>query len=149
MSTLLVYLRGSMSFNRTPFPPRLYVYDDLLIYRKRHLTKTREITMSYNQLSKVNLIRGIFFGAIELATTGKENIDIKWVNKKKATMAKKIIDQKIYHAHARHKPEETQLAREVKEYERSVNRLKELHNRGEISKKDMDRMRRDLLKKFN
>jgi hypothetical protein len=105
--------------------------------------------MSYNQLSKVNLIRGIFFGAIELATTGKENIDIKWVNKKKATMAKKIIDQKIYHAHARHKPEETQLAREVKEYERSVNRLKELHNRGEISKKDMDRMRRDLLKKFN
>jgi hypothetical protein len=149
MSTLLVYLRGNMSFNRTLFPPRLYVYDDLLIYRKRHLTKTKEVTFSYNQISKINLTRGIFFGAIEFATTGRENFEVKWVSKKKATMAKKIIDQKIYHAHAQHKPEETQLAREVKEYEKSVNRLKELHGRGEISKKDLDKMRRDLLRKFN
>lgn len=148
MSTLLVHLKGNMSFNRTIFPPRLYVYDDLLIYKKRYLFKTKEITMSYNQISKVNLVRGIIFAEIELATTGTDDIRVRFVSKKNATMAKKIIDQKIYHAHAKHRPEDTKISGEIKDYEKSLARLKELLNKGSMSEREFNKTKNDLLKKL-
>ena len=145
MSTLLIHLKGNKSFNRTIFPPRLYIYDDLLIYKKRYLFQTREITISYNQISQVNLIRGVLFAEVNIITTGDESLRVRYVSKSLATQAKRIIDQKIYHAHAKHRPEDTKASGEINSYEKSLARLKELLNKGMISNHEYEQKKRHLL----
>jgi hypothetical protein len=148
MSTLLIELIGSPEFNRTIWPPHIFVYDDLLIYRKRSWFKVREITISYNQIARVTLTRGILFSRLELETTGSDNILIKYVSKSKAKYAKTIIDQKIYRSHAKHSTIPDKNEGEVSSYEKSINRLNELLNTGRISKKEFESKRKQLLKNF-
>ena len=119
------------------------------MYRKRNLIMVKEITFSYNQISRVNLVKGIlFFAEIELATTGRDDVKIKWVPKGKGVLAKKIIDQKLYHAHAKHRPGESKISDDIKRYEKSLARLKELQNKDALSQRDYKKMKKDLLKKL-
>ncbi len=99
MATLLLELEENRTFNRTLFPAKLFVYNDLLIYTKRHWLSVREVTFAYNQIAQFNLIKGVFFAQIGLVTTGTDDIELKFVNRAKAIQAKKIIDQKVYRAH--------------------------------------------------
>lgn len=148
MSTLLLHLVGSMTFNRTIFPPHLYIYNDLLIYKKRSLFKKKETTISYNQLAQVNLVRGILFAQIDVITTGTDDIVVRYVSKDKATKAKHLIDQKLYHSHAKHQIAEQTVAGDIKDYEKALNRLKELVSRGEISEREFEKRKDRFLKRY-
>ena len=148
MSTLLLELSGNRELNHTIWPPRLYIYDDLLIYKKRRFFRTAEITISYSHIVRINLNRGIIFANLELVTSADENIMIKYIIKSKSMRAKMIIDQKIYSALAKHNVESVKAPHATHEYEKSVQRLKELHSRGHISDKDYKARKADLLKKL-
>jgi hypothetical protein len=148
MSTLLIELIGNWEFNKTIWPPHVFVYDDLLIYKKRSWFKMREITISYNQIARVTLTRGIFFSHLELETTGTDNIAIRYISKTKGKYAKTIIDQKIYRSHAKHVIFPDKNEGEVPSYEKSVNRLNELLNTGRISQKEFKGRKRELLRSF-
>lgn len=151
MATLLLKLSGSKTFNRTFFAPHLFVYNDMLLYRKRSFFKVNEITIAYSHIAEVNLLKGIFFARIEINTTAQKPIIIKYANKEQSVRAKKIIDQKIYSAHAKHKPENepANVQNEVHGMEKSLNRLTELHNRGKINNKEHDSMRKKLLEQMS
>ena len=153
MPTLLVKLQGNRSFNRTLYPPRLYVYDNKLVYRKGHLIKVREFSIPYNQISQLNIINGIFFSEIVIWTTGVEFIKIRYVSKSKTKLAKKIIDQKMYDLHygdknKREDPEMIHYTKMVNAYESGLSRLNELLNSHKITKKEFNKKRNALLKRL-
>lgn len=148
MSVLLLELIGNPEFNKTIWPPHVFVYDDLLIYKKRSWFRVREITISYNQIARVTLIRGILFSHLELETTGTDNIIIKYISKSKGKYAKTIIDQKIYRSHAKHVTSPDKSETEVSSYEKSINRLNELVNTGRLSQREFEKKRKELLKEF-
>lgn len=135
-----------MSLNRTIWPPYLYIYDDLLIFKKRRWFKLREVTVSYNQISGIEVTQGILFSELDVITTGIENIKLRYISKKGAKQAKKIIDQKIYHSHAKHQSVAPSNIDSTKNYELSLNRLNELLAKGLITEKDFEKKRKELLK---
>ena len=150
MPTLLVSLKGNKTFNRTFFPPRIYIYDDLLKYKRRHWLRVKEMTISYDQISQFTVTKGILFGFIEILTTGNQIIEAKFVSKKGATLAKSIVDQKIFHAHAKHQTQQNnENNKHINELEKSLNRLQELLNRGHISDREYEKRKSKLIKKFN
>jgi hypothetical protein len=148
MPTLLLELKGNKYLNRTLFPPWLYVYDDILLYRKRRFIRVDEITLPYSHIVQVNLIQGLFWGTLEIINTGVQNVTIKFVWKGKARKAKELIDDKIYHAHAKHKPGDSTKSGNMYEFERSLNRLEELKKRGRISRKEYKKRRATLMQKY-
>jgi len=148
MSTLLVTLKGNRLFNKTLFSPRLFVHDDLLMYRKRRWFMVRDMTISYNQVARFTLAKGIFFAHIDIITTGGDEMEINYVSKKDASQAKAIVDQKIYHAHAKHNISTQDSRGDIGSFEKTMNRLKELLNRGKISEKEYEKKKKELLKDF-
>ncbi len=165
MSTLLVHIYGNRSFNRTMLRPHLYVYDDIMIYKKRHLFSSEEVTISYNMVAQVNLKKFYFlFAHLEIVTTGLDTeIKIKWALKKDAIKAKKIIDQKVHQTYAFAALKNPQTSkvdqmvstlRDKKEaenhidnLEKSLNRLEELLQRDKITKSEYHKKRQQLLKR--
>lgn len=145
MSNLLLHLSGNKTLNRTVFPPNLYIYDDLLLYKKRKLLSIKEITISYNQISQVTLNKGIFFASLEIVTTGTDDLVIKYISKKDAVHAKKIIDQKIYHSHAKHHEESYEQKAAPIKVEKSIARLQELLQRGNINQSEFEKRKKELL----
>jgi hypothetical protein len=148
VSTLLLELVGDPTFNRTIWPVHIKIYDDLIIYKKRTWFILREITISYNQIARVTLSKGLLFGFLEIETTGADKIVVKYVSKTKANQAKAIIDQKIYRSHAKHNPGQEKESPEIATYEKSVSRLKELLNRGSLTVGEFERKKKELLKKI-
>ena len=151
MSTLLLKISGSKTFNRTIFAPYIFVFDDILLYRKRKLFSVTEITVAYSHIAEVNLKRGIFFAALEIHSTAQKIIVVRYLNKDLASHAKKIIDQKIHFAHAKHRPESEVTAHQnqVSEMEKSLNRLNELYNKGKISEKEFNSSRKQILERMD
>lgn len=144
MGNLLVHLKGNMTFNRTIFPPHLYVYDDILIYKKRRLLGVREITISYNQISQVILYKNILFGHLEI-TAGSGDLVVKFLPKTLASQAKRIIDNKVYHSHAKHQGSAQADTKEISRFEKSVSRLRELKEKGQISEREYARKKKEFL----
>ena|SRR3972149_5845911 len=145
MSNLLLELQGNNVINRTIFPHKLYLYDDILLYKKRRFLRVKEVTIAYSHIAQVNLLRGIMFATMEIVSTGAENIKVRGVRKDLATRAKKIIDQKMFMEHAKHKPDHSQNPNELLKYEKSMQRLKELFIRGRLSKREYNERRKELL----
>lgn len=136
-------------YNFTIFQPRLYLYDDRLVYKKRHILTHDEFSVSYNHISQVNLINFIYLYAhIEIATTGVRDFEIKWIRKPKAYQAKKIIDEKIHSVAISAQKKIDQDTTEVREFELSLSRLKELLTKGSISQREFNKKRKKLLKKY-
>jgi hypothetical protein len=134
-------------YNFTLFRPHLYIYEDRVIYKKRHILTHDEFSVTYNHISQVNLIRFIYLYAhIEVATTGVRDFEVRWIRKPKAIKAKKIIDQKVHAAYLTSKKKEEPKS-EVKAFELSLSRLKELVNMGRITSKEFNKKRKELLKK--
>ena len=148
MSNLLLELVGSPTFNATIWPPHLFVFDDLLIYRKRNFLIVKEITISYNQIARVTLTRSLLFAHIEIETTGSDNIKVRFISKSKGTQAKAIIDQKIFRSHAKHAQTPDTDKTAVATFEKSLLRLKELLSKGAISQKEFDKKKNVLLKEL-
>ena len=138
-------------YNFTLFRPHLYVYNDRVVYKKRHILTHDEFSIHYQQISQANYINFIYlFAHIEIVTTGQRFIPVHWVPKKQAKRAKKIIDEKIHQAHKTdyRTPEEGGMDQGyVKDFEMSLKRLKELLSIGKITKKEFDKKRKQLLKK--
>jgi hypothetical protein len=148
MSTLLLQIRGEPLYNLTIFPPYLYLYDDILAYRKRRFIVVDEVTLSYSHIVQVNLARGIFFSTLEIINTGVQNIKIKYIFTGQAVKAKKLIDQKIYFSLAKEKPKDNpEYAAELHNYEKSLNRLKELLSQEKITEREFEEKRKKLLKR--
>ena len=148
MSTLLVTLKGNRLFNRTIFSPKLFVHDDLLMYKKRRWFMVKDITISYNQVARFTLEKGIFFAHINIIATGGDEIEIKYVSMKDASQAKAIVDQKIYHSHGRDGQFIHENGGNIGSFEKTMNRLKELLNRGKITEKEYKQKKKELLKDF-
>ena len=146
MATLLLQLSGNKTLNRTIFPAHLFIYNDLLIYKKRKLFLIKEITISYGQISQVTLNKGIFFASLEVVTTGTDDFLIRFVPKKIALQAKKIIDQKIYQSHSKHHDEPSQEKSTPTKVEKSLTRLHELVQKGQISQKEYNLKKEQLIK---
>jgi len=152
MSTLLMHIAGSRVYNFTLFRPHLYIYDDRVVYKKRHILTHDEFSISYNHIAQVNLIRFIYlFAHVEIATTGMRFIKVHWVMKGKAKQAKKIIDEKVHQSHIKDQPSPDGNVQSssiyVKDYELSLKRLKELQSTGKITKGEFNKKRKHLLKK--
>jgi hypothetical protein len=143
-----LHLQGSMMYNQTIFPPQLYVYDDLLLYKKRHIFWVREVTISYNQIAQVTLNKGILFSSLQIMTTGTDDIILKYLQNTDANKAKKIIDQKIFYSHAKHHDEASTIKATPTHIEKSLERLKELVARGSMSKREYETRRKELLKRI-
>ena len=148
MSNLLLQLQGIRSLNRTIFPPYLFIYDDILVFKRRKWIWVKEVSISYNQISQVTLNKGIFFSSLDIITTGTDDIILKYIPSKQAIKAKKILDQKIYHSHAKHQQIETGSRIALSDYEKTLNRLRELLSKGQISQKDYERKKSQLIKRL-
>ena len=147
MPNLLMHVAGSRIYNFTLFRPHLYIFEDRIIYKKRHLLTHDEFSVTYNHISQVNLIRFIYlFAHIEVATTGVRDFEVRWIRKPKAIKAKKIIDDKVHAAHISSQGKEEPNLR-VKDFELSLKRLKELLSSGRISDREFGKKRKELLKK--
>jgi hypothetical protein len=106
--------------------------------------------MLYNQISQVNMIKGIIFGYLSISTTGTHDAEAKYVNKKGAIRAKKIIDDKVYWAHhkkGRGDQEHKSSHSKVTGYEKSLKRLNELLQKGKVGKTEFRKKKRELLKR--
>lgn len=148
MSTLLLHISGSKLFNFTIFPPQLYIHDDLLLYKKLNILSSREITISYNQISQITLNLGILFASLDIVTTGTDDIAIKFLKKSAASKAKKIIDQKIYHSHAKHHEVDAEEKQSSTRIEKSIARLEELLAHGTINKREYEHKKNQLMKEL-
>ncbi len=148
MAQLLMTLKGNKYVNHSMFRPYLYIYDDIILYRKRRrVFWIDEITTTYTHIVQVNLHKGIWFAKLEIINPGTEDIEIKGIWNKPAKRAKKIMDQKINQVHNRdHHANDQQEKQQITNVEKSIQRLKELHTKGAISDKEYKKRREQLLK---
>jgi hypothetical protein len=153
MSVLLLKLTGYYALNRTIFPPKIFIYEDAVVYKKRKMFFwLDEITFTYNQIAQVGLKAGLIFAHLTLASTGQDHIIVKYLFKWRARLAKKIIDQKVYHAHAKHMGgqaggSEKKTSR-MNSFEHALSRIEELAIKGRLSKRQYKKKKRELLKKM-
>ncbi|MFC1622208.1 hypothetical protein ACFL13_02385 [Patescibacteria group bacterium] len=148
MSVLLLKLFGNRSFNRMIFRPKLFIYSDKLVYKKRHLLSHEEFSITYNHVVQVNLRKLIlFFAHIDIVNSSGDHVMVTFVPKKDAIKAKDIIDGKIYQAHVKEKSKHTGHTKKVVDFEKSLKRLRELVQRGRISEREYKKKRNQLLKK--
>lgn len=144
-------LQGNKYVNHSFFRPYLFIYDNMLVYKKRRwVFFTDEITVSYNHVVQVNLHKGIWFAKLDVVNTGAENVTIKGVWRGPATKAKKVMDQKIYEVHNKehrmlHPGEHHPIAR----FEKNLRRLKELVRKGKISRKEYEKKKKRFLKEIS
>ena len=143
-------LQGNKYINHTFFRPYLYIYDDLVIYKKRrHIFWLDELTVSYNHVVQVNLHTGIWFAKLEIVNTGAEDVVIKGIWKGPGRKAKKIMDQKVYQVHNKEfHASQPQEKHQITNIERGMQRLKELRQRGKINKKEHRHQKKQLLRKI-
>jgi hypothetical protein len=85
----------------------------------------------------------------EIVNTGVKNITLKYLKKSEAIKAKKLIDQKIFFSFAKEKPREDQMLNgQIYSYEKGVNRLRELVNKGKLNNREFEQKKKELLKKI-
>ncbi len=149
MSTLLLHVAGNRLYNFSIFRPHLYVYDDRIVYKRRHWISADEISLTYNHISQTNLHKYIVrFAHLEIITTGQQVIKLKWLPKKQTEKIKHIIDEKTYQAHKHNQNSTDKITLEIKDFELALKRLNELKNTGKISEREFDKKKQALLKKY-
>lgn len=148
MSTLLLHVKGSRMYNFTLFRPHLYIYDNHLTYRKRHIFTHDEFSITYNHISQVDLVKFIYlYSHIEIVTTAPRYINVRWIPRKQAKKAKELIDHKVFLAHKRYHTQAHEKNIMIEDFELSMRRLNELLTTGRISKREFEKRKKDLLKK--
>lgn len=144
---LIIKIGGNKYVNHSFFRPYLYIYDDIMVYTKRkHVFWVDEITMPYNHIAQVNLHKGIIFSKLEIVLSGGSNVvTVKGIWNRPAKRTKKIIDNKVYHTHNKQNTHDESKLNVVESVERSLSRLKELHRKEKISKKEFEKRRAQIL----
>lgn len=147
MATLLHSIKSIRLYSREFHPTTLNIYDEYMVYIKRGLIRRNEATISYNHVSQVYLRKGFLTASIEIINTGGvENILISYLDKSQARKAKQIIDQKIYHSHAKVSNMPQTGHHQTPDFEKKLARLKELKLRGAISEREFEQKRKEMLK---
>lgn len=146
MPNILQVVTSMRLFSRELHPTKLFIYDENMVYVKRGIIKRNECTISYNHVSQVYLRRGYITSSLEIINTGGvENIEIKYLPIEDAKKAKRIIDQKIAHTHARVSGRSAHFQESSPEFEKQLARLKELKLKGMISEREFERKRKEML----
>lgn len=150
MSNLLCVIGTYRIRAHTIWKSKLFIFEDHVIFKKRHWFITREITVTYNHIAQANIKRGIFFSDLELINSGgSENILIRYVLNHHAKKAKKILDQKIHQAYlagtSRGEFSHKNIGK-IDEFEKGLSRLNELRMRGSITDKEYNKKRKEMLK---
>lgn len=147
MPNLLHVVKSMRMFTGELHPTCLYVYDSYMVYVKRGIIRRSEATISYNHVSQVYLKRGIIGATLEIINTGGvENIEVKWLPIGQAEKAKRLIDEKVFHTHARISGKQQDLIKEVPDIERRMARLKELKLKGIINDREFEKQKKEMLK---
>ncbi len=145
---LIKMVSGNKYVNHSFFRPYLYIYEDLMVYKKRKkIFWVDEITMPYNHIAQVNLHKGILFSKFEIVMSGGNNtVPIKGIWNRPAKKVKEIIDNKVYHAHNKHQPNTQKVEDHIMDnIEKALSRLKELHRKQQISQREFDKRKNELL----
>lgn len=151
MRNLLFKAYSNPYVTHSMFPPEIRIYDEFIYFRIGNPIWKTEISITYNHISHINLKKGMFFADIDITSTGSgENIHMKGVWTPNARKVKTIIEQKLFQANASHDKVHHKIKNDenmgVSNYESSLNRLKELLNRGKITKSEYNSRRSRLLK---
>ncbi len=155
----LMEIEASRTMNKTMFAHRLHIFDNKMVYHARsYFVKITEVTISYNHVSQVYLTKGLFFATLEIINTGgTKDIIIKYVPKKKAEQAKRIIDSKIHNltedpfskektqSNSNLTKKRSHAELELNSVEMALSRLEELLLRNRISKKEYEKKRKSIL----
>lgn len=158
MSHLLLTLEANKLMNKSIFTHKLRIYDNKIIYEERtYFIRVTEITISYNHVSQVYLVKGIYFASLEIINTGGvKDIIIKYVSAKQAEKAKRIIDAKIHGVSDESftNPKNKEIITLTKKghdlrldgIESNLSRLNELLLRKRITRKEYEKKRKEVLK---
>ena len=158
MPHLLLTLEANKLMNKSIFTHKLHIFDNKIIYEARtYLIRVTEITISYNHVSQVYLVKGLYFASLEIINTGGvKDIIIKYVPAKQAEKAKRIIDAKIHGMsdESYTKPKNKEVVTISKKgsdihldnVENNLSRLNELLLRKRITKKEYEKKRKEVLK---
>lgn len=144
---LILHVRGNKYVNHSFFRPNLYIYSDVMIYKKRKkLIKVDEVTMPYNHVAQFNLHKGFLFSTMEIIMSGGNNVVVvKGIWNRQAKKAKKIIDEKVYHSHNKHPGESEFNAPIMDNIEKSLTRLRELVHMDRISEKEFEKRKKKII----
>lgn len=158
----LLEIEASKTMNKTLFAHKLHIFDNKMVYHARkYFIKVTEITIPYTHVAQVYLTKGLIFATLEIINTGgTKDIIIKYVPKKQAEQAKRIIDSKIHNIKespfSKEKSQAPLLTKksqhqeiEVESVEMALSRLDELLIRNRISKKEHEKKRKSILKSMN
>jgi hypothetical protein len=150
MSIELYKCHGNKYLNQSFFHIYLHVYADYIKYYRRILLSTSESTISYKNISSVQIKQGLLFSNIEVITASGNDIEVKYIYRPHAQIAKKIIEQKIHDAHKGYSDIEyqTHIHQQVNDYENSLKKLHMLKDKKDISKSEFKKVRNRLIKKL-
>lgn len=146
--TLLKKVGGNKYANHSFFRPYLSVYEDMIVYTKRHhILLLDEITIPYAQIARVTLHKGVIFSKLEFAMAGGgESIFMKGVWNRPARKIKLLIDDKIYHEQNKQHFKHGTDRHIMEDINQSLGRLKELLATDRITEKEYEKQKRELLK---
>lgn len=118
-----------------------------MIYKKRRkIFFVDEITMPYNHVAQFNAHKGIIFTKYEIIMSGGNNVVVvKGLWNRPAKRAKKIIDNKVYQAHNKDHNNNNDSRPIMDKIELSLSRLKELHRKEQIGKKEFEKRKKKIL----
>ena len=149
MSNLLYKVNKNRIRAHTIFKSSLAIYEDYMVFRDRHWLTVKETTITYKQIAQVNITTGIFFSTLHVISSGGfEETEVKYILNKQAVKAKKLVEQKLHRAHAPSKQRKSfkhKKEHKVDKFEKSLNRLRELVNKGKLSEKEYEKRRKRLL----
>ena len=152
MSNVLLEVKTNLMRAHTIFGSNLRIYDDYLTLRRRKWFNVEEVTMTTSNIAQVNLIAGVFFSTIQIVnSSGAQDVKIHHVWKPMARKAKAILDQKLQQEHVAGiderefgQPQQTDLG----DYEKSLNRMRELVRKGKMTETEYERKRQKMLREI-
>lgn len=150
MSNIIYKVNKNRIRAHTIFRSTLTIYEDYIVFWNRFWLTTKEITITYKQIAQVNITKGIWFSRLHIISSGGyEEAEIKCVLNKKAIRAKRIIEQKLHRSHAptkQRKEFKHKKIYKIDKLEKSLNRLRELVNKGKLTEREYEKKRKKMLK---
>ena len=72
MSELLLTVQASGLRSRELRPPKLFIYEDMMVFEDRGILSRKEATLNYPQVAQVNIRKGLRHTTLEVVNTGGE-----------------------------------------------------------------------------
>ena len=142
MGKLLLTVQASGLRSIELRPPKLFIYEDRMVFEDRGILSRKEATLNYPQVAQVNIRKGLRHTTLEVVNTGgDQNIKLEHVKNNLALEAKTLIDSRIQELHSS-KANPTNESQDPLE---QLSKLGELKEKGIISQEEFDKKKADLL----